>query len=88
MLRIHFTREGLPAALAVAYGEGEYALGVYNWETAPRDVSVRLADVRLPANVALTRPETATAIAENGTLTITAQPGESLRIVHLRASRR
>jgi hypothetical protein len=88
MLRILFTPEGLPAALAVAYGGGEYALGVYNWDPGAKDMATRLADMRLPANVSPTQPDAEPAVVENGNITITAQPGESLRIVHLSASRR
>jgi hypothetical protein len=88
MLRIHLTKEGLPAALAVAYGGSEYALAVYNWDTAPRDVTVRLADLRLPVNVSPAQPKAEPAVPGNGTITITSQPGESLRIVHLNAIRK
>ena len=88
MLRILFTNDGLPAALAVAYGGGEYALAVYNWDTGAKDVAVRLADVRLPTNVSPAQPDLEPAVVGNGTITITAQPGESLRIVHLSAARR
>jgi hypothetical protein len=44
--------------------------------------------MRLPANVSPTQPDAEPAVVENGNITITAQPGESLRIVHLSASRR
>jgi hypothetical protein len=61
---------------------------VYNWDTAPRDVTVRLADLRLPVNVSPAQPKAEPAVPGNGTITITAQPGESLRIVHLNAIRK
>ncbi len=86
MLRIHFTKEGLPAALAVAYGAGEYVLAIYNWDVAPKDMTVYLSDLRLPADVSPTQPEKEPAHVKNRTVTIR-QPGESLRTVHFSASR-
>jgi hypothetical protein len=84
--------DGLPAALAIAYARGDYAVAVYNWESAPRDLTIALKDLRIPA---ATDYRTAhddygqepTGVA-NGTLTIHGQPGESLRIIRLRSSPR
>jgi len=80
---------GLPAALSVAYGPGDYAVGIYNWETTPKDITVSLADLRLPsANYQISpadHGQEKSSIAD-GAITIQAQPGESLRIVRLRSS--
>jgi hypothetical protein len=85
MQHISLLPDGLPAGLAVAYGGGEYAVGIYNWDQTPLDVTISLKDLRLPEHPAYkvkpTGPETIT-IAD-GKLTVHRQPGESLRIVHL-----
>jgi hypothetical protein len=80
--------DGLPAALSVAYGPGDYAVGIYNWDTAPKDITVSLADLRLPSADYQTSPADhgqEKVQMKDGAITIKAQPGESLRIIRLRA---
>ena len=82
--------DGLPAALAVAYAKGDYAVAVYNWENAPGDIAISLKDLRIPAATDLSTSHgdfghEPIGVA-NGALTIHGQPGESLRIVRLRSS--
>lgn len=85
MQHIFLLPDGLPAGLAVAYGDGKYAVGIYNWNETPLDVTISLKDLRLPEHptydVESTGPETVT--LADGKLTVHRQPGESLRIVHL-----
>ena len=79
---------GLPSAISVAYGKGEYAVGIYNWSREAGDVSVSLNDLRLPHgnySAALSSVGNETVALANGVLTILKQPGESLRIVGLRS---
>lgn len=81
--------DGLPAALSVAYAPGDYAVGIYNWDTAPKDITVSLADLRLPsANYQISPADHGgeRIHLEDGAIRIQAQPGESLRIVRLRSS--
>ena len=83
--------DGLPAALAVAYGKGDYAVAVYNWESTPADITISLKDLRIPAAATDYRTSHGDFGKEpidvtNGQLTIHGQPGESLRIVRLRGS--
>ncbi len=86
MQHIVLNPDGLPAGLAVAYGNGEYAVGLYNWKEAPLDVSIPLRDLRIPEKHGFTlkssHPEQVT--LADGKLTVHRQPGESLRIIDLR----
>jgi hypothetical protein len=80
--------DGLPAAVVVAHGGGEYAVGLYNWSAEARDVSMGLKELRLPEDAlyALTLDDSgAEGIAlTNNHLTVFHQPGESLRILRLK----
>jgi hypothetical protein len=88
MQRIVLNPDGLPAALAVAYGDGDYAVGLYNWSTNATTVTAGLADLRLPSTDAFTTelasPGHEPVALADGRLTVTGQPGESLRVVALR----
>lgn len=87
MQRLMLRPDGLPAAMAAAYGNGEYALGIYNWDTTSADVAVSLTDLGLPANRTYTpgNPATDRILMENGTVRSISQPEESLRVLTLRA---
>jgi hypothetical protein len=81
--------DGLPAALVVARGGGQYAVGLYNWNAEARDVSIGLKELHLPKNAryAVTPGGSGgerIALA-NGRLVVYLQPGESLRILNLQA---
>jgi len=81
--------DGLPAALSIAYGPGDYAVGIYNWDTAPKDITINLADLRLPSADYKISPADhgqEKVQMKDGAITIQSQPGESLRIVRLRAT--
>lgn len=84
--------DGLPAALAVAYGKGDYAVAVYQWEHAAGDIAISLKDLRIPVTTGFRTSHgdfgQEPARVANGVLTIQGQPGESLRIVRLRSSSR
>ena len=77
--------DDLPAALSVAYGNGEYAVGLYNWSSEASDVSISLKDLLLPEEmifpVKSSNGEQVT--LSGGKLTVHRQPGESLRIIDL-----
>lgn len=81
--------DGLPSAISVAYGKGEYAVGIYNWSRNGGDVSVSLKDLRLPVggdySAALSSIGNETVALTSGILTVFKQPGESLRIIGLRS---
>jgi len=81
--------DGLPAALSAAYGKGEYAVGVYNWSKDAGDITISLKELRMPEGVKYAATS-ATVNSEKitlteGILTIFQQPGESIRIIKLRA---
>ena len=81
--------DGLPAALSAAYRPGDYAVGIYNWDTTPKDIAVSLDDLRLPSadyQISHTGHGQEKIRLADGTITIQAQPGESLRIIRLRSS--
>ena len=86
-MRIRLTSGGLPEVLVVAYDRQHYALGLYNWADRPHDVSIRLADLHIPdAAGFIARLDSAgqePVTLRDGLLTITGQPSDSLRIVHL-----
>jgi hypothetical protein len=88
MLRVMLQPDGLPAGFAVAHGEGEFTVALYNWAADARDISIRLADLRLPGNTHYTHKLVSigkeSVNLENGILSITSQPAESLRAVTLR----
>ena len=86
MLRIVLRNDGLPAGLAVAYGNGEYAVGLYNWNAECANITSTLKDLRLPVGekYAIQSSGTEETILKNGELTVSKQPGESLRIISLR----
>ena len=73
--------DGLPAALAVAYDKGDYAVAVYNWESAPGDIAIAWPTLRLPGNTNYTHKLVSIGkepvTLKNGVLTITAQPGKA-----------
>jgi hypothetical protein len=89
--RLFLRPDGLPAALSAAYGPGDYAVGIYNWEAASMNIEISLDNLRLPSadyqvsNADHGLEETRLA---NGKITIQSQPGESLRIVRLRGTSR
>ena len=90
MLRVILQQDGLPAGFAVAHGEGAFTVALYNWDAQARDISIRLADLRLPGDtnytfklISIGKEPVA---MKDGMLTVTAQPGESLRAVTLRAA--
>lgn len=79
--------DGLPAAVAVAHGEGEYTIGFYNWTQDVRDVTIGLDQLRLPDSADY-RIRPAGAGGEmltivDGHLIVPQQPAESLRIFKL-----
>lgn len=78
--------DGIPLAVSAAYGPSDYAVGIYNWATTPKDMTVSLNDLRLPtADYQISHADQGQekiGIAD-GAVTIKAQPGESLRIVLL-----
>jgi len=86
-LRLHMARNGMPDVLAVAYDGQHYALGLYNWDDRPHDVSIRLADLYIPdANAFTAKLDSAgqePLVMRDGLLTITDQPPDSLRIVRI-----
>ena len=86
-VRLRQTGSGLPEVLAVAYDSQHYALGFYNWDDHSHDVSVRLADLHIPADAGLScRLDSAGQepfSLRDGLLTITAQPSNSLRIIRM-----
>lgn len=81
----------LPNAISVAYGNGEYSVGIYNWDPQAKDVSVMLTDLRLPAGINYTvtsaygDPEKVALV--DGNLTIKQQPGESVGIIRLKTTK-
>ena len=85
MQHISLKPDGLPAGLAVAYGNGEYAVGLYNWNETPLDVSISLKDLRLPEDRKFTVNSSSLekVTLADGKLTVHQQPGESLRIINL-----
>jgi hypothetical protein len=86
-LRALLDAEGLPAAIVAAYGQGEYIVAVYNWSTAARDISIRLTDLRLPGakncTALLIGTGSESIRLSEDVLTITDQPGQSMRTIHL-----
>jgi hypothetical protein len=85
MLHLVLRPDGLPAAVAVAYGNGEYAVGLYNWNNTIADVAISLTDLRLPEDIKF---QESSRIAERTTLTdsiltISDQPAESMRVINL-----
>jgi hypothetical protein len=82
--------DGLPAALAVAYEKGEYAVTVYNSVITPSDITIFLKDLRIPAATDYSTSHgdfgKEPIGVKNGELTIHGQPGESLRIVRIHSS--
>jgi hypothetical protein len=86
MQHIVLTNDGLPVALSVAYENGEYAVGIYNWEQKNHDVSVTIQELRILENIDfLTNmifPGTEDISFKDGRITIFNQPAESLRIIH------
>jgi hypothetical protein len=74
----------------VAYGRGDYAVGLYNWGPEAGDITVSLKDLGLPAgtaysaSAAFAMPEKV-ALTE-GRLTVFLQPADSLRIIRLEAA--
>jgi hypothetical protein len=88
MQHIILNPDGVPAALSAAYDKGEYAIGLYNWGMQAADVSISLEKLRLPGGA--DSYSATSGFAEKITLaddilTISQQPGESMRIVTLRA---
>ena len=85
--RLVMTPEGLPAAVAVADENGEIKVGLYNWDTKPRDISIPLEQLRIPTSPSrrarLGSIGTEKVELKNGIITVHAQPAESLRIVTL-----
>lgn len=79
--------DGLPAALSVAYGDGGYAVGLYNWSGETSDVSISLNDLLLPEELKspVNSGNGEQVTLDGGKLTIHRQPGESLRIVELQS---
>jgi len=82
--------DGLPAALSVAYGGGEYAVGLYNWDKQANTQSIPLRDIRLPDSqkytVSLASNGTEKVALADGILSVSGQPGESMRIISLRTT--
>ena len=85
--RLILTPEGLPAGIAVTHEDGEIMVGLYNWDTKPRDVSIELKQLRIPDTLSssprLSSIGNEIVDCQDGTLTVRSQPGESLRIVTL-----
>jgi hypothetical protein len=85
--RLHLRDDGLPAALAVARGPGDFTVAIYNWDEHPADISLTLKDLRIPVGRYTATPadfgKESSQVA-NGSLTIRSQPACSLRILHLR----
>ena len=85
--RLILTPEGLPAGIAVTHEDGEIMVGLYNWDTKPRDVSIELKQLRIPDTLSssprLSSIGNESVDCQDGTLTVRSQPGESLRIVTL-----
>ena len=79
--------DGLPAALAVAYGKGEFAVALYNWDKQAGPAAIPLRAIRLPDGVKyeLAPADPAPVTLADGILTVTHLPGQSMRIIHLRA---
>jgi hypothetical protein len=88
--RLVLRPDGLPSAIGVAYGRGDYAVGLYNWGPEAGDITVSLKDLGLPAgtaysaSAAFAMPEKV-ALTE-GRLTVFLQPADSLRIIRLEAA--
>jgi hypothetical protein len=89
-MHVFLDSAGLPETLAVAYGQGQYALGLYNWKDAAADVRVNLRELRLPTGMRYTARLDSYGgerfALNNGVLTVFGQPGASLRIVRLTAT--
>jgi hypothetical protein len=81
--------DGLPGALVVAHGRGEYAVGLYNWNGETNDVAITLKQLRLPEagqyRATLVSSGTERVAVTRGSLLVSRQPGESLRIIRLLA---
>ncbi len=86
-MRVFLNQGGFPEALAVAYDENNYAIGIYNWSDTAKDVTVLLRDVRIPSLARYTAKldsygnEHITLSKDK--ITVFSQPGESLRIIRL-----
>ena len=86
-MRVFLNQGGFPEALAVAYDEHHYAIGIYNWSDTTKDVTVFLHDVRIPSMAGYTARlysyGSERIALNNDKLTVFSQPGESLRIIRL-----
>jgi hypothetical protein len=86
-MRVFLKQGELPEALAVAYDERRYAIGIYNWSDKTKDVTVSLHDVRIPPiaeyTARLDSYGSERITLNDDKLTVFSQPGESLRIIRL-----